>query len=91
MQSLSTNATLTCRTVSKFGYEPANRSQAPDPSKSSIQRNLQKARLAAGPNSYVAVLYSGHGIQEPPTEAGELWCYDRSFEECAQQGGGPSE
>ncbi|EIW67838.1 hypothetical protein TREMEDRAFT_32602 [Tremella mesenterica DSM 1558] len=63
---------------------------APDPSKTSIQQHLQKARLAAGPDSYVAVIYSGHGIQEPPTEAGELWCYDKSFEECVN-GGGPSE
>lgn len=35
--------------------------------------------------------YSGHGIQEPPTEAGELWCYDKSFEECALDGSGPTE
>ena len=64
---------------------------APDPSRHTIQHNLQKARMAAGKDGYIAVLYSGHGIQEPPTEAGELWCYDRSFEECVQQGGGPSE
>lgn len=64
---------------------------APDPSKNSIQHHLQQARLAAGNDTYVAVLYSGHGIAEPPTEAGELWCYDRSFEECAREGGAPSE
>ncbi|KIS01270.1 dRaptor [Cryptococcus deuterogattii 2001/935-1] len=61
------------------------------PSKLSIQHHLQKARQVAGLNSYVAVIYNGHGIQEPPTESGELWCYDRSFEECLQSGGGPSE
>ncbi|ORY31945.1 raptor N-terminal caspase like domain-domain-containing protein [Naematelia encephala] len=70
---------------------PVDVRTVPDPSKGTIQHHLQKARLAAGRDSYVAVLYCGHGIQEPPTEAGELWCYDRSFEECMQGGGGPSE
>ena len=37
------------------------------------------------------VAYNGHGIQEPPTEAGELWSFDRSFEECTIDGTGPSE
>ena len=66
-------------------------SQSPDPSKASIQHNVQKARLAARSEDYIAIFYAGHGIQEPPTEAGELWCYDRSFEECAENGGGPAE
>jgi regulator-associated protein of mTOR len=65
--------------------------QAPDPSRRVIQHHLQKARLAAGSNSYIAVVYLGHGIQEPPTEAGELWCYDRSFDESSADGTGPSE
>ena len=56
-----------------------------------IQHHLLKARRAAGLESYVAVLYIGHGIQEPPTEAGELWCYDLSFDECVQSGTDPSE
>jgi len=66
-------------------------SQVPDPSRTTIQHHLQKARLAAGQDGYIVVLYTGHGIQEPPTEAGELWCYDLSFEDCAQQGTNPSE
>ncbi|KAK8864455.1 hypothetical protein IAR55_001704 [Kwoniella newhampshirensis] len=78
VKTLSNHAELQCRS-------------APDPSKSVIQHHLQKARLAAGPNSYVAVIYNGHGIQEPPTEAGELWCYDRDFDDCLRHGGGPSE
>ncbi|OWZ61241.1 hypothetical protein AYX15_06537 [Cryptococcus neoformans] len=78
IKAMSRHVDLRCRSV-------------PDPSKLSIQHHLQKARQAAGLNSYVAVIYSGHGIQEPPTEAGELWCYDKSFEECLQSGGGPSE
>ncbi|KAE8537916.1 hypothetical protein D1P53_005977 [Cryptococcus gattii VGV] len=76
--AMSKHADLSCRSV-------------PDPSKLSIQHHLQKARQAAGLNSYVAVIYNGHGIQEPPTESGEVWCYDKSFEECLQSGGGPSE
>ncbi|KAL7421958.1 hypothetical protein Q5752_003730 [Cryptotrichosporon argae] len=63
----------------------------PDPSKGVIQHHLQRARLAAGPDDYVAVLYSAHGIQEPPTEAGELWCYDQAFDDCLAKGTGPSE
>ncbi|OCF40386.1 hypothetical protein I317_05821 [Kwoniella heveanensis CBS 569] len=63
----------------------------PDPSKTVIQHHLQRARLAAGQNSYVAVIYNGHGIQEPPTEQGELWCYDKGFDECLQSGSAPSE
>lgn len=78
MQALAPQSDLTCRA-------------APDPSKATTQHHLQKARMAAGPDSYVAVLYCGHGVQEPPTEAGELWCYDRSFEECAKDHSGPSE
>ncbi|ODO09834.1 hypothetical protein I350_02053 [Cryptococcus amylolentus CBS 6273] len=77
MKDLSKHSDLTCRT-------------APDPSKIVIQHHLTKARMAAGLNSYVAVIYNGHGIQEPPTEAGELWCYDKDFGECLQSGG-PSE
>nr|ODN88217.1 dRaptor [Cryptococcus depauperatus CBS 7841] len=72
-------------------YSDLNCRLAPDPSKLVIQHHLQKARLGAGLHSYVAVIYNGHGIQEPPTEAGELWCYDKSFDECLQNGGGPSE
>ncbi|WWD17245.1 hypothetical protein CI109_101683 [Kwoniella shandongensis] len=78
LKALSKQSDLLCRA-------------APDPSKSVIQHHLQKARLAAGTDSYIAVLYNGHGIQEPPTEAGELWCYDRSFDDCLQNGGGPTE
>ncbi|WWC94207.1 hypothetical protein V866_001047 [Kwoniella sp. B9012] len=74
----SKHSTLDCRTV-------------PDPSKLVIQHHLQRARQQAGPNNYVAVIYNGHGIQEPPTEQGELWCYDRGFDECLQNGGGPTE
>ncbi|WVQ80742.1 hypothetical protein IAT38_002847 [Cryptococcus sp. DSM 104549] len=72
-------------------HSDMNCRSAPDPNKVVIQHHLQRARMAAGPNSYVAVVYNGHGIQEPPTEAGELWCYDRSFDDCLQNGGGPSE
>ncbi|WVR07100.1 hypothetical protein IAU60_004139 [Kwoniella sp. DSM 27419] len=64
---------------------------APDPSKTVIQHQLQRARQAAGQEGYIAVVYSGHGIQEPPTEQGELWCYDKAFDECLQSGTGPSE
>ncbi|ORX34568.1 hypothetical protein BD324DRAFT_583305 [Kockovaella imperatae] len=61
------------------------------PSKTTIRHHLERARYTAGSNSYVAVIYSGHGIQESPTEAGELWCYDVSFEDAIQGGPGPSE
>nr|XP_018262917.1 uncharacterized protein I303_04406 [Kwoniella dejecticola CBS 10117]OBR85075.1 hypothetical protein I303_04406 [Kwoniella dejecticola CBS 10117] len=64
---------------------------APDPSKLVIQHHLQRARQHAGQDNYVAVIYNGHGIEEPPTDQGELWCYDRGFDECLQSGGGPSE
>ena len=77
MKSLSTSD-LACRS-------------APDPSKTTIRHHLERARFAAGPDSYIAVVYSGHGIQESPTEAGELWCYDVSFEDAIQGGAGPSE
>ncbi|WVW83973.1 hypothetical protein I302_105996 [Kwoniella bestiolae CBS 10118] len=78
VRGLSKHSTLDCRT-------------APDPSKLVIQHHLQRARQQAAQNNYVAVIYNGHGIQEPPTEQGELWCYDRGFDECLQNGGGPSE
>ncbi|WVQ72494.1 hypothetical protein IAR50_002049 [Cryptococcus sp. DSM 104548] len=77
MKGLSKHSDVNCRT-------------APDPSKIIIQHHLTKARMAAGLHSYVAVVYNGHGIQEPPTEAGELWCYDKDFGESLQSGG-PSE
>ncbi|WWC89265.1 uncharacterized protein L201_004186 [Kwoniella dendrophila CBS 6074] len=78
VRSLSKHNVLDCRS-------------APDPSKVVIQHHLQRARQQAGPDNYITVFYNGHGIQEPPTEQGELWCYDRSFDECLQSGGGPSE
>lgn len=52
---------------------------------------MLKARETAGLDSYVVVFYAGHGIQEPPTDAGELWCYDKSFEQCIETNSGPSE
>lgn len=88
-------ADLVCRSVSSriwVGQGLAEaREQAPDPSKAAIQQQLQKARQAAGPDSYIAAIYCGHGIQEAPTDAGELWCYDVSFAECVKNGGSPSE
>jgi hypothetical protein len=65
--------------------------KAPDPSRNVIQHHMLKARETAGLDSYVVVFYGGHGIQEPPTDAGELWCYDKSFEQCIESGTGPSE
>jgi len=65
--------------------------KAPDPSREVIQHQLLKARGAAGSDGYVVAFYCGHGIQEAPTEAGELWCYDRSFEQFIETGQGPSE
>ena len=62
----------------------------PDPSRAVIQATLAKARHSAG-SSYMAVYYTGHGIQEPPTQAGELWCYDVTFEDCIAQRTAPSE
>lgn len=56
-----------------------------------MQHHMLKAREAAGLNSYVVAFYGGHGIQEPPTEAGELWCYDVPFEHTVETGVGPSE
>ena len=65
--------------------------KAPDPTREVIQHQLLKARGAAGSDGYVVAFYCGHGIQEAPTEAGELWCYDRSFEQFIETGQGPSE
>lgn len=65
--------------------------KAPDPTREVIQHQLLKARGAAGSDGYVVAFYGGHGIQEAPTEAGELWCYDRSFEQFIETGHGPSE
>lgn len=65
--------------------------KVPDPSRDVIQHNVLKARQAAGPDSYVVSFYGGHGVQEPPTEAGELWCYDKSFEQCVDTNSGPTE
>ncbi|WVF71505.1 hypothetical protein IAT40_006311 [Kwoniella sp. CBS 6097] len=80
-----------CGHIRALSKHELNCRSAPDPSKTVIQHHLQRARLAAGQNSYVAVIYNGHGIQEPPTEQGELWCYDKGFDECLQSGTGPSE
>jgi regulator-associated protein of mTOR len=65
--------------------------KAPDPTREVIQHQLLKARGAAGSDGYIVAFHGGHGIQEAPTEAGELWCYDRSFEEFIETGHGPSE
>jgi hypothetical protein len=65
--------------------------KAPDPTREVIQHHVLKARMAAGSDSYIVAFYGGHGIQESPTDAGELWCYDKSFEEFLETGVGPSE
>ena len=62
-----------------------------DPSRQITQHHLLRSRQLAGPDPYVLAIYIGHGIQEPPTEAGEFWVYDRSFEETEADGQGPSE
>ncbi|WVQ99448.1 hypothetical protein IAU59_006583 [Kwoniella sp. CBS 9459] len=80
-----------CGHIRALSKHELNCRSAPDPSKTVIQHHLQRARLAAGHDSYVAVVYNGHGIQEPPTEQGELWCHDKGFDECLQSGSGPSE
>jgi hypothetical protein len=65
--------------------------QVPDPSRTTIQHHLLRSRQLAGPSAYIFAIYNGHGIQEAPTSAGELWSFDVSFEECQVHGTQPSE
>jgi hypothetical protein len=102
IQAMDPANKVAVRSVSYFGFKAdmmlsgpcrtkADEEQVPDPNRAVIQHHLLRSRQLAGPDAYILAIYNGHGIQEAPTVAGELWSYDVSFEECQLQGTNPSE